>query len=453
MLTMSPSGIAETRTPALDGAPLPFDVLPDGGPSWLASIRQDALNAFNALGLPDTKHEDWRYTSLRALIKRAFRLSPSADRATAEFDIDCCALSDVPGPRLVFVDGVYKPSLSTIDALPAGLSVSTIDEAITRQSEFLAAHLGRHADASRDAFAALNLATFTGGAFIHIARAAEVAEPVTVLSVTTPASSGRAMQARTLIVAEDFSRAAVIEDFVSIGDEACFVNGVTEVSIGANANVTHCFLERENASTINVATLAARHQRDSRFTSHSILAGGGLVRNNVNPILEGENITSTLNGIYVGRDEQHLDNSMRVEHRAANCRSRQYYKGILADESHGVFTGRIIVSKGAQKTDAVQSNQNLLLSRSAQSQTRPQLEIYADDVKCTHGATIGELDEDAFFYLRARGLSEADARAMLVYAFASESLERIDHEGLRRAVTRLVLDRLPESGALAGAIE
>jgi Fe-S cluster assembly protein SufD len=262
------------------------------------------------------------------------------------------------------------------------------------------------------------------------------------------------IQARTLIVMEQGSRATVIEDFVSLGDEACFVNGVTEVSVGANADVTHCFLERENAATINVATLAARHQRDSRFTSHSILAGGGLVRNNVNPILEGENITSTLNGIYVGRGAQHLDNNMRVEHRAANCGSRQYYKGILADDSHGVFTGRIIVSKGAQKTDAVQSNQNLLLSRSAQAQTRPQLEIYADDVKCTHGATIGELDEDAFFYLRARGLSETDARSMLVYAFASESLERIEHAGLRRAVTRLVLDRLPdESGALAGAIE
>jgi Fe-S cluster assembly protein SufD len=223
---------------------------------------------------------------------------------------------------------------------------------------------------------------------------------------------------------------------------------VTEIVVGANAQVNHYFIERESERAFNVATLRVEQHRDSRFNSHSVLLGGAIVRNNVNPVLDGEGCDSLLNGLYIGRNAQHMDNHMRVVHGKPNGDSRQYYRGIMDDESHGVFSGRIVVVRDAQKTDAIQSNQNLLLSPNAQVNTKPQLEIFADDVTCTHGATVGELDENAVFYLRSRGMSEDAAMGMLIYSAARESLERMKVEAVRERLTGILLERLPHTQAL-----
>ncbi len=440
---------APTRTSAvLDDAGLDASLLP-AGPAMLTSIRRQAMEAFNRLGIPTTRDENWKYTSLKPLLKAGLSLRAPEAKSVTEQDIRRFALPDVCGVRLVFINGRLRRDLSTVERLEPGVSVMTLAEALQRAPELVTKHLARHNAFEQDAFSALNTALFDDATVIHFARDVIASEPITLLNVSSVAEgAGFVTHPRLLIVAEESSRGLVIEDQVSLGDGPHLTNAVTEVNVGPDADISHCYLARENGAAFDISTLTAVQGRNSRFASHSMLLGGAIVRNNVNPILDGENGHGLLNGLYVGRGAQHLDNHMRVEHRKPHCDSRQYYRGILADQSHGVFTGRIIVSPGAQKTDAVQSSQNLLLSDAAQAQTRPQLEIYADDVKCTHGATIGRLDEDALFYLLSRGVSRVDANALLVYAFAGEMLGRIEHDALRRAVTHLVIDRLPDSGNL-----
>jgi Fe-S cluster assembly protein SufD len=253
-----------------------------------------------------------------------------------------------------------------------------------------------------------------------------------------------------LIIAEDASQAAIIEDYVSLGSEAAFSNAVTELAAGQDAVISHFLIERENLASFNVSTLRIEQSRGANVDSHSILLGGGLVRNNVHPVLNGEGAECLINGLFVGEGRQHMDNYMLVEHARPHCNSRQFYNGILADHARGVFHGRIVVHKDAQKTDAKQTNRNLLLSDSARIDTKPQLEIYADDVKCTHGATIGQIDEAQLFYLRARGIAEADARNLLLYAFAAECLDRMKDAAAREFAGGLIGERLKE---LASAVQ
>jgi Fe-S cluster assembly protein SufD len=249
---------------------------------------------------------------------------------------------------------------------------------------------------------------------------------------------------RTLIVADSESQAAILEDYVSCGADAAFSNAVTELVAGDGAVISHYMIERENYASSNISTLRIEQKRAANVTSHSILLGGGLVRNNVHPVLNGDGAECLINGLFIGGGQQHLDNYMLVEHACPNGSSRQFYNGILDAHAHGVFHGRIIVYKDAQKTDAKQTNRNLLLSDDARIDTKPQLEIHADDVKCTHGATIGQIDDDALFYLRSRGFEEAAARKALLYAFAMECLDRIKHQAVRSFVEGLVQHRLPD---------
>jgi Fe-S cluster assembly protein SufD len=246
------------------------------------------------------------------------------------------------------------------------------------------------------------------------------------------------------VVAGEDSQATVVEDYVSLGDVVSFSNAVTELVVGQGSVLSHYLIERESPRAFNVSTLRIQQGRSSSVASHSVLLGGGLVRNNIHPVLAGEGGDCLINGLFMATGRQHMDNYMKVEHAAPHCDSRQFYHGILDGQSRGVFHGRIIVHKGAQKTDAKQTNRNLLLSEEAQIDTKPQLEIYADDVKCTHGATIGQIDEQAIFYLRSRGIAEASARALLLFAFANESLERMKAEGVRKHLEALVTRWLPQ---------
>jgi Fe-S cluster assembly protein SufD len=309
-------------------------------------------------------------------------------------------------------------------------------------------HLGQYLNLERDSFGALNTAFLEDGAYVHVPRGVILESPVALLYVSTEHPSPLISHPRNLIVVEENGQATVVEDYISLGAGQAFCNTVTELVAGDHSVVSHYMIEREHTGTYNVSTLRIQQGRAAEVASHSVLLGGALVRNNVHPVLAGEGGECLINGLFIGDGHQHLDNYMLVEHASPHCGSRQFYNGILDGRAHGVFHGRIIVHKEAQKTDAKQTNRNLLLSDSAQIDTKPQLEIYADDVKCTHGATIGQIEEAALFYLRSRGIDEASARRLLLVAFASECTDRMKEGPVRAHVEKLIHDqamRLAES--------
>lgn len=418
-------------------------------PSWLTAVRKRGMATFAATGFPTTDHEEWRFTNLDPIRRGGFRPASNRPVSLSADELAKCRFGWAAPIELVFVDGQFAPQLSRMTNLPKGLAIGSLRETIRTNPAGVEPWLGRFADETRDPFVALNSAMMTEGAVVRAARGAVVEEPIHLLFVSTAAGEQTAFHPRNLVIAEENSQLTVVESYVaSKGATHYFTNAATEVVAEKNAVVDHYMIELDGPAAINVSTLRAEQDRDSNFTSHSVLLGGLLVRNNVHPVLAGEGCQSTLNGLFVAGGRQHMDNFMRVEHARPHGGSRQFYKGILDGEGHGVFSGRIIVHKDAQKTDAKQTNMNLLLSDTALIDTKPQLEIYADDVKCTHGATIGQVDADAVFYLRSRGIPLETARSLLVYAFASESFGRMKVEPLRSALEKLVLARLPHSELL-----
>lgn len=416
-------------------------------PKWLADIRRSAFRQFTADGLPSAKQEKWRQINLRPIRETAFGLPADGATDVSEAEVVGHSLPFVDAVRLVFVNGRYAAELSDARAMPSGVTVQTIREALKSESTILETHLTKYVNADDDPFVSLNTALLDDGVVVHIEKNITCDTPIYLLCITTAADGPIITHPRNLIIAEDGAQATIVEDYVGTDGEVYLTNAVTELVVGEDAHLHHYLLERESDAAFNVSTLTAYHKTSSTLSSHTVLLGGALVRNNVNPIIDGEHCHSLLNGLYIGRGKQHIDNLMRVEHRKPNCESRQFYKGILTDESRGVFAGRIIVSRDAQKIDAVQSNQSLLLSEAARANSMPQLEIYADDVKCTHGATIGELDEEALFYLESRGLAEPQAKAMLVHAFAGESLERMNLPVVQEALLQMLTQRLPFTSA------
>jgi len=310
-------------------------------------------------------------------------------------------------------------------------------------------YLGRYLNFQRDPFAALNTAFIEDGVCVEVPEGVIIEAPIYVLFVTVPGSTPTMNHPRNLIIAGKSSQVTVVEDYVSLGDGKTFSNTATELIAADNANVSHYMIVREGDAAYNFSTLRIQQGRSASVATHSLLLSGGLVRNNVHPVLAGEGSECLINGLFMANGRQHMDNYMLVEHASPHCDSRQFYNGILNGQSHGVFHGRIIVHKDAQKTDAKQTNRNLLLSDDAQIDTKPQLEIYADDVKCTHGATIGRFDDNALFYLRSRGLDEAAARHVLLLAFANECLDRMNSQQVRDHLERLVVEGMPEAARVS----
>ncbi len=403
---------------------------------WLRKLREDAFERFCEVGFPTTHDEDWRFTNVSAIAKTSFRLA-STTGAMNKSDLERWSL---PGAacQLVFVDGRFRPELSFLRDLAGGIRVASLAEALNTNPASVEPHLGRYLNTERDVFAALNTAFLADGAFIHVKKGVVVQQPIHLLFVTTASDAPLMTHPRNLIVAEEQSQIAIVEDYVSIDGGVAFCNTATELVAAESAVVSHYMLEREDTQAFNISTLRIQQGRSANVATHSVLLGGGLVRNNVHPVLAGEGAECLINGLFIGNGRQHLDNYMLVEHASPHCDSRQFYNGILDGSSHGVFHGRIIVHKDAQKTDAKQTNRNLLLSDDAQIDTKPQLEIYADDVKCTHGATIGQMDDSALFYLRSRGIDEASARKLLLLAFANECLDRMKEEGVRTYLQELI---------------
>ncbi|MFW5683137.1 MAG: Fe-S cluster assembly protein SufD, partial [Phycisphaeraceae bacterium] len=396
------------------------------GPAWLGSVRDQAIAKANELGLPTRKQEEWRYTNPKRIVEAAYA-SPVRDiepdaAAVQPLDLDHAA-------RLVFIDGAFAPDASELDRLPAGVTALPFDHATPQPSdedrETIEQLAGEGVAASRDGFEALGAGLASHGVLIRVAGGAALEHPV-VLVFRSEANATPTLTAPLVnIVLEPGAEARVIEDHQGDENAAGLTLGRTNLRVDRDARLEHVVLEREPADRHHVSTLHLVQQGHSFARTHRVLLGGGIVRNNVLATIEGEHAESAFNGLFLPEHKQHHDNHVRVEHMAPHCHSRQYYRGLLADDARGVFTGRIYVKDIAQKTDAVQSNANLLLSPTAQVTAKPQLEIYADDVKCTHGATSGELDEEALFYLRTRGVEERTARLLLLHAFAGDNLNRI----------------------------
>jgi Fe-S cluster assembly protein SufD len=421
------------------------------GHGWLRSIRRAAIASFSELGFPTTRDEDWRFTDVAPIAQTSFSLAPDVRADLALRAYEPFRFSGVACSQLTFVDGRYAPGLSWRRPLPEGVQIRSLAHALTDDPGVLEPHLARYADYQHDAFCALNTAFMEDGVFVRIPRGTVLQEPIYLLYVSTATAAPAITHPRNLIVAGDNSQATVVEDYVSLNGGVHFSNVVTEVVVGENGVLSHYRIERESTAAFHVSTLRVQQGRSSSVASHSVLLGGALVRNNIHPVMAGEGGDCLINGLFMPTGRQHMDNFMKVEHASPHCGSRQFYNGILDDQSRGVFHGRIIVHKNAQKTDAKQTNKNLLLSDEAQIDTKPQLEIYADDVKCTHGATIGQMDEDAVFYLRSRGIAKASTRDLLLLAFAGESLHRMKDEPLREHLEALVSRGSPQRKLLEDA--
>ena len=412
------------------------------GPEWLQALRKEAMVAFAATGFPTTEQEDWRYTNLAPLARtgwlRALAGTGDLDRQAIEslsFPVFACSV-------FVFVNGRFEPRLSVPRALSGGLEVGSLAAALAERPDVVEPHLARLARSAGSPLAALNTALFEDGAFVFLSESTVVEAPIHVVHLALPGAGPTASHPRTLVVAGPGSRATVIEDFVSLGAGRAFTNAVTEVTVGEGAQLEHVSLQREHEDTAHLATLRVLQARNSRYTAHGISLGGAMTRNDLVAVLDGVGAECELNGFYIADGRQHVDNHTTVDHARPHGTSRETYKGVLDGEARGVFAGRVIVRPGAQKTSAQQTNKNLLLSRGAEIDSKPQLEILADDVKCSHGSTVGQIDEDALFYLRARGIDIGAAQALLMRAFAAEITSRISTAPLRERIDELLLARL-----------
>ncbi|HKF23283.1 MAG TPA: Fe-S cluster assembly protein SufD [Candidatus Angelobacter sp.] len=420
-------------------------------PAWLVALRREGYTQFGETGFPTTHDEDWRFTNVSAVAQTRFALPHGGAQPPSAADLDPLGVSQF-ACCLVFINGKFSQKFSRIPALPKGVKITSLAEAITAHPASVEGYLGRYLAFYRDAFAALNTAFIEDGAYVYVPRSTVVEQPIYVLYVSTPEANPTMNHPRNLFIVEENSQATFVEDYVSLPgcEKAALSNTVTELVAGESAVVSHYMIVRESEQTYNFSTLRIQQARSSNVASHSLLLSGALVRNNVHPVLAGEGAECLINGLFMANGRQHMDNYMLVEHASPHCGSRQFYNGILNGQAHGVFHGRIIVHKDAQKTDAKQTNRNLLLCDDAQIDTKPQLEIYADDVKCTHGATIGQVDENALFYLRSRGVDEVAAKHLLLQAFANECLDRMHPGQVRDHVEQLVARWLPETAKFVG---
>jgi Fe-S cluster assembly protein SufD len=405
-------------------------------PEWLVEIRRDAMERLNEIGFPTMRQEEWKYTNVAPIVKTAFVAAPEDGPRRVEESRE--------GMQLVFVNGRHAPDLSSTPR--DGVQVGSLRHILATEPELARPHLAKIAR-DGNAFAAANAAFLEDGAFVRIPKGAAVPEPIHLVFLSEPVFGPTLSHIRNLIVSEPGSQASVVETYIGTAGELYFTNAVTEVALLDGAILDHYKLERESTSAYHVATMEVVQERDSRLTSHSMTFGGALVRNDLNVRLAAEGADCTLNGLFVGSGNQHLDNHTLIDHAKPHGTSRELYKGIMDGKSRGVFHGKIIVRPDAQKTDAMQTNKNLLLSREALVNSTPALEIFADDVKCRHGSTIGQLDAGALFYLRSRGIGEREARDLLVYAFASDVSSRIRIAPLRTLVEEHLGLRLPGGGA------
>jgi Fe-S cluster assembly protein SufD len=413
-----------------------------GAPAWLKDLRDGAIARFDTLGFPTTKQEAWRFTSVAPLTETTFELARTPDtRHLTPADIEPFLLGT--GPRLVFVNGFLVRSLST--PLSDDVRLDGLAQALVDTPDLVRQHLSKYAAFADRPFAALNTAFVRDGAFVHVPANVTLEEPIQLLFLATPVTGAQTVaHPRNLIVLEREARATIVETYATLGDGVYWTNAVTEVVAGDGARLDSYRVQRESDQAYHVAVTDVHQGRDTTVNVHAVSLGAALARHDLRGTLAGPGGYLILNGLYLLAGEQHADHHTAIDHAAPHCESHEYFNGVLDGRSRGIFNGRIIVRPGAQKTDSKQTNNNLLLSRDAHADSQPQLEIYADDVKCTHGSTVGPLDPKAMFYLESRGIGEAAARRLMTYGFAAEILNRMDVAPLREQLDGIVRARLAE---------
>jgi len=415
------------------------------GQGWTSSLRGAAISRFAELGFPTTREEEWKYTNVAPIARIPFApASAEPDTSGLTQALADLAFRDPMAPQLVFINGSYVQELSAVHTLPQHVRVESLASALSADRGQVEPHLARYASYQAHAFTALNTAFMRDGAFIHVPRGTIVEQPIHLVFISTASGEATVSYPRNLIVMDADSQAAIVESYLGLDNQVYLTAAVTEIVVADHSVLEHYTLQQESKQAFHVALLQVHQGRSSNVTCHSIALGGALVRNEANVVLDGEGAECTLNGLYMVTGQQHVDNHTRIDHVKPHGTSRELYKGVLDGRARGVFNGKIYVHPAAQKTDAKQTNKNLLLSQDALIDTKPQLEIYNNDVKCGHGSTIGRLDEDALFYLRARGIGLEEARSLLTYAFASEIISRMKIEPLSVKLNELLLTWLPK---------
>jgi Fe-S cluster assembly protein SufD len=413
-----------------------------GDAGWLVDLRRQAIARFADVGFPTTREEEWKFTSVTPIVETPFRLAGDGEHRLDPAVIARFALDEVAGVQLVCLNGRFAPHLSTLGALPKGSQADGLARALANDPGTVQPYLAQLAGPN-GAFTALNTAFFRDGFFLSIPPNVVVERPIRLLFLSTAPGEATVSHPRVLIVVGENSQVRLIESYGGPDGHLYLTNAVTEIVAGPHAVVDHYKLQRESLQGFHIGSMHIHGQRSSTFSSHSLALGGALVRNEVTTVLDGEGVDCTLNGLYLANGQRLVDNHTTIDHAKPHCSSHEVYKGILGGRSRAIFNGKIIVRPDAQKTDAKQTNKALLLSDDAQINTKPQLEIFANDVKCTHGAAVGQLDEDAIFYLRQRGLDSRQARDLLIQAFAGDILHRIKIEPLRAQLEKTLLAQLP----------
>lgn len=423
--------------------------MPGNKLSWLQSLRQTALEEFSRLGFPDQRHEDWKYTNIKPIVKQQFLQVFKACKGLSLDDLGPGALEELDCHRLVFINGLYARLLSSPGNLEAGINILPMTAALDEDFPQLKQHLTQHAKIE-NGFTAINQSNFSDGYYIHLEKNTELKKPIHVIFAATVTKQPQWHHLRNLIILGENSQAQVIESFLPVGEDAVYLqNIVSECVLEQNAKLDHYCVQEEGLSAFHIAKLSVSQSANSSFNSHALSFGSKLARNQIDIHLNDKGADCELNGLYLANGRQHVDYHTRVDHYKEHGSSRENYKGILDGHARAVFNGQVYVHPQAQKTDAQQSNKNLLLSANAEIDTKPQLEIYADDVKCSHGATVGQLDDNMLFYLQSRGINETQARAMLTYGFARDIIDRITIEPIRSRVSRLLLEHLPYTETLS----
>jgi Fe-S cluster assembly protein SufD len=415
---------------------------------WFSKQRQSAFNIFQESGFPSTKKENWKYTDVKPIAKNLFSNIANGNIVINDDEIDAILFKELECVELIFVNGAYSEKYSNIKNLPNELTIKNMANALVDDEDFLKKHLSQYANDDSSSFTALNTAFIQDGAYINVPSDLILERPISITYISKGNSNVFATHPRNLIFMGENSKATIIENYIGIDDTNYFTNAVTETSLSQGASLKHYKIQQESSNAFHIGNLNTSQNKDSRFESHSISIGGALVRNDINAQLNEEGAEIMMNGLYMTDNAQHIDNHTRVDHFKPYTQSNQNYRGVLNGKSRGVFNGKVVVHPQAQKIEAYQNNANLLLSDDAEIDTKPELEIYADDVKCNHGATIGQLDNDMLFYLRSRAVDEQTARSLLTYAFADEIINNISFQSIKNKLEHLIIGRLPGSSLI-----
>ena len=402
--------------------------------------RKKAIDNFDILALPNKKQEEWKYSNAEALFKEEFALAPVA--TIAEEELEKLLIPNLDANRSIIINGSYSETLSQINALPAGVIITSFSKAMKAYPTLVEQHFANYADYGVDAFTALNTAFATDGLFIYIPSHTLLEKPLHLINIVTSAKNALVIP-RHLIIVEKGAALKIIESFETVRLTAKAISlSVTEVVIGENAKVQYYKLQNEGGSAVHINTTQAQQSLNSHFDTNTITLNGNWLRNNLNIVLAAKNCETHLNGLFLLKDNMHLDNHTLVDHQQPHCESNQLYKGILSGKSTGVFNGKIYVRKDAQKTNAYQSSKNILLSDEATMNTKPQLEIYADDVKCSHGSSTGQISPEALFYLQSRGIGKDMAKKLLMFAFAADAINTIHIAALQDYISKRIEENL-----------